>query len=158
MENASDQEKAKIVEGIKSKAQSLLSKVPEGEKPDKDVSLALQPVVPDPDKLIATADLVTIDQESIGSIITQTTNPNERKVFNHMFYLNHQGGPSTIRWETDLTSEGDIKEVEAEDIMDAMQSMRPASLPELTELDELLTRGQEKGFRVTFPGTHRRTT
>lgn len=157
MENITDQEKAQLIAGIRTKAETLLSKVLEEEKQERHVSLAIQPVVPDPDNLIATADVITIDSDKVGSIISQTTNPDAVKVFNKAVFLNNPSGPSIIEWETDLGPGGNYPDIELEDIFDAMQNLRPASMSELNQLDDLLSRSQ-KGFRVIKSGSYRKTT
>ncbi len=157
MENLTNHEKQQyVVDHIKEKVRALLSKVPDEEKPEKDVTLAIQPVVPDPNNLIATADMITIDSDDISSVITQTADPNNRKVFNRTILFNTSGGPLIADWEIELSPEGIIPEVEEEEIFDAIQSLRPAPLSELEQLDALLDRSQ-RGFRVVQPGTYRRT-
>lgn len=157
MEYNNGSEISQLVEGIKIKAEDLLSRVPVEERQEGHTSLAIQPVVPDPDNLIATADVITVDRDKVGSVISQTTSPESEKVFNKAVFLNNPGGPSIIEWEADLGSEGNYPDIEVEDIFDAIQNLRPATVSELNQLDELLSRSQ-KGFRVIQPGTYRKTT
>lgn len=148
MENTTDQEKEELVQGIKAKAKNILSQTPEEERAEEWVDVEIEPVVPDHNNLIASADIIHVhigDDGDVSMVLSRTADIDAQKEFIRGVFLNHPRGPSIIEAERDITY-GRTDPNLVESFFDAIQNMRPASISELNQLDNLLTRTQ-KGFR-----------